>query len=632
MKLFIAILIILPLCMLSQNHREYKFKNRLSFSLDPAYAPFYHGVASGDPLDTAVIIWTRVTPSGQVDSILVEWQMALDTNFTQIVKFGQKWTRANRDFTVKIDVGGLSPNTWYFYRFKAFNLYSIIGRTKTLPAESSSFDNFRIAFIGGTNYNNGYYNALNTLTMKNNIDLIIHNGDYIYEYETNHYGTHPDRELSPNWECITLEDYRMRYAHYRLDPDMRLAHQQYPWIVTYDDHETANNSWKDGAENHQTNEGNWIDRKHAGQQAFYEWIPIREINDPQNPDNKIHRLFKIGKLARLFCLDTRLEGRDDPNGLGIDDPNKTILGTKQYNWLTNELYKSQYTDTCTWKILVNQVMISPLLIAGQVVNKDQWDGYRYERQRLLNYLYGWNIKNTVVTTGDIHTSWACDVPNQTIGQYGPNGQGVGTVEFVSPSITSPSISFGGGIGASAIYASNAHIRWVDLEHRGYYILDIRPNKVQADWFFVDDINNYGGTNEYNAQSWYVLLNENFIRQSSVFALPIHSNPPFAPFLPIQTSVAHLTHNYSNDLVLLSLAPNPFKQIINLQLYSKNIEDAQLELIDINGKVVFNKKVILGLHDLEYLQLMIPENLAPGTYNLFINTNKNIISRTLIKYE
>ncbi len=630
MKGLIVFLVLIPFFAFSQNLREYKFKNRLSFSLDPAFAPFYHGVASGDPLDTAVIIWTRITPSGQVDSILVEWEMALDTLFSQIIKSGSKWTNANKDYTVKVDVTGLTPNTWYYYRFKAFNLYSLIGRTRTMPAYDQPFNNFRIAFVGGTNYNNGYYNALYTLAMKNNVDAIVHNGDYIYEYETNHYGSHPDRELSPNWECITLSDYRMRYAHYRLDPDMRLAHQQYPWIVVYDDHETANNSWKDGAENHQSNEGDWYARKAAGLQAFYEWIPIREINDPQNPDNKIHRTIPIGRLARLFMLDTRLEGRMDPNGLGIDDLNKTILGIKQYNWLTSELYKAQYTDTCIWKILGNQVMFSPLMVAGNVLNKDQWDGYRFERQKLLNFIYGWNIKNTIVTSGDIHTSWACDVPNQTIGQYGPNGQGVGTVEFVSPSITSPSISFGGGISAVVIYAFNPHIRWVNLEKRGYYILDIRPNKVQADWFFVNDINNYGNTNEYHAQSWYVNRNENFIRQSSVFTVALNQNAPLAPFLPLQTIEPNLM--YSNNPLLISLAPNPFNDVINLQVYSKDVIQATLSLCNLKGEPIISKNVTIGLHDLEYLQLQVPENLNHGTYVLNLQGENCSISRKLIKQE
>jgi len=629
MKLYILFYILLPLWLLSQNQREYKFKNRLSFSLDPAFAPFYHGVASGDPLDTAVIIWTRVTPSGQIDSVLVEWEIAYDTLFNQIVKSGTYWTKATRDYTVKIDVRGLQPNKWYYYRFKASNAYSLIGRTRTLPQLNAPYNNLRLGVIGGTNYNNGYYNALYTLSMKNNVDIIVHTGDYIYEYETNHYGAHPDRELSPNWECITLDDYRMRYAHYRLDPDLRLAHQQYPWIVIYDDHETANNSWKNGAENHQPNEGSWQERKEAGIQAFYEWIPIREINDPNNPNNKIHRSFKVGTLAKLIAIDTRLEGRDDPNGLGIDDPNKTMLGIKQYNWLTTELYNSQYTDTTIWKIIINQVMFAPLQIAGYVLNKDQWDGYRFERQKLLNFIYGWNIKNTVVVTGDIHTSWANDVPNQTIGQYGPNGQGVGTVEFVTPSITSPSVSFGGGIGASIIYSSNPHIKWVDLEKRGYYILDIRNNKVQADWFFVDDINNYGNAYEYNAQSWFINYNENFIRQSSVFTIPLNQYPPFAPFLPIQTKSPL---KEKTPFLLLSIAPNPFNQFINLQIYAKEPQPINVKLFNNEGKIILNQTVTIGNYDIDYVRITVPENLKKGIYQINIENKTYSISNKLIKIE
>jgi len=603
---------------------DYKFRGRLSFSMDPLFAPFYHGVASGDPLSDRVIIWTRVTPLGSTDSIFVKWQISTDTLFSQIVNSGEIWTNENKDFTVKVDVDGLSPNSWYYFRFSALNTYSIIGRTKTLPV--GNCDSLRYAVVSGSNYNNGYYNAYRLMAERNDIDAVIHLGDYIYEYETHYYGNHPDRELSPNWECVTLSDYRMRYSHYRLDPDLRFAHQQYPWIVIYDDHETANDSWYSGAENHSPSQGDWFVRKANGIQAFKEWIPIREINDPLHPDNHIRRTFPLGNLANLIMIDTRLEGRDDPNGLSIDDPNKRMLGDAQYNWLTQELFDYQFTNPVKWKIIGNQVMFSPFEAFGQVLNKDQWDGYRFERQRLLNYLYGWGINNVVIITGDIHTSWACDVPNKSVGNYGSNGQGCSAVEFVTPSITSPSLSFGGGIGASLIQTFNPHIKWVDLIERGYFILDINKNRVQADWFFTNDINNHGDAFEFHGSSWYVNDNNFFIKQSSLPSLRLTPNIDFAPLLPPISTYA----NINNSFTLMSVNPNPFTDYVAVQFYSHVNGILKLEILTIDGKVIKEQFYKTGRYDLDYVQILTSD-LINGNYIIKITDNNGYsIQRKIVK--
>ncbi|MFH2095981.1 MAG: alkaline phosphatase D family protein, partial [Bacteroidota bacterium] len=470
--------------------QEKQFCNRLSYSFDPLFEPFYHGVASGDATSDAVIIWTRVTPSGQMDSIEVGWYMATDTFFTNVVASGTFWTNEGRDNTVKVDVTGLTPDTWYYYYFNALSTNSLIGRTKTTP--NGDNDSLRIAVVSGSNYNNGYFNVYRTMAARNDIDAVFHLGDYIYEYGTGQYGDHSDRELLPSYEILTLDDYRMRYSHYRLDPDLRFAHQQYPWYVVYDDHETANNSWVGGAENHDSGtEGSWDDRVAAGKKAFFEWLPIRD-----NQDSSIYHTIKFGKLGSVFFLDTRLEGRDDPEGLANDDPNKKMIGSTQYNWLTQQLYNAQYsTDSTQWKIIAQQVMFAPLLMLGITLNSDQWDGYEVERQSILNFINAYGIMNSVILTGDIHTSWANDVPNPMMGSYGSYGQGSGTVEFVTPSVTSPSTDFGAGIGEAVIMAANSHIKYCDLAHRGYYILDVNKNRCQADWYFVNDINIIN-TNEY----------------------------------------------------------------------------------------------------------------------------------------
>jgi alkaline phosphatase D len=610
-------LISLKLILFSQ---EKNYCNRLSFSLDPLFAPFYHGVASGDALSDRVIIWTRVTPTNQMDSIEVEWFMATDTLFTSLVNSGTIWTKEIRDNTVKIDVTGLAPDTWYYYYFKALSTNSIIGRTKTAPVGAT--DSLRIAVVSGSNYNNGYFNAYQSLADRNDIDAVFHLGDYIYEYGTDEYGTHPDRELSPSYEIISLNDYRMRYSHYRLDPNLRFAHQQYPWYVIYDDHETANNSWSGGAENHDSgSEGSWDARKSAGVRAFFEWIPIRD-----NPDSSIYRTINIGNLAEFIFLDTRLEGRDDPEGLPVDDPNKTILGTQQYNWLTAKLLEAQYTTPVQWKIISQQVMFAPLLFLGITLNKDQWDGYEFERQKLLNYIYGMGIMNTVIITGDIHTSWANDVPNPALGNYGANGQGCGTVEFVTQSVTSPSVDFGSGIGESVILAANDHIKWADLANRGYFILDVNTQRCQADWYFINDINTQTYAETF-ASAWYVENNENYLKNSIVPSMRYPPFPYFAPQYPDQT-VDIKTQNTAN-IVLLGSFPNPFSDHLSLQLYSSMIQSLKIEIIDLNGKIFYSEIIKNNCKDLIYYKINT-SGLNTGKYILSIESedgskiNKKII--------
>ncbi|MBN2682737.1 MAG: alkaline phosphatase D family protein, partial [Bacteroidales bacterium] len=582
------------------NSQEKGYCNRLSYSFDPLFAPFYHGVASGDALSDRVIIWTRVTSMAIVDSIEVKWFVATDTLFTDVVASGTLWTNENRDYTVKVDVTGLQPKTWYYYYFNAMETNSVIGRTKTIPVGAT--DSVRIAVVSGSNYNNGYFNAYQSMADRNDYDAVFHLGDYIYEYGTGEYGTHSDRELMPAYEITNLEDYRMRYSHYRLDPNLRFAHQQYPWYVIYDDHETANNSWSGGAENHtEGSEGNWNDRKAAGIRAFFEWIPIRD-----NPDSTIFRTFNYGDLAGFIFLDTRLEGRDDPDGLAVDDPSKTMLGTAQYNWFTNELLTAQHVNNIHWKFISQQVMFAPLKFLGITLNTDQWDGYEVERQKILNYVYGMGIQNTVVLTGDIHTSWAMDVPNPTLGEYGDNGQGCGFVEFVTPSVTSPSTDFGAGIGQSVIMSANEHIKWVDLANRGYFILDVNLNRCQADWYFINDINSQNYIETF-ADAWFVNYGETFLRHSLVPSMRV---PPFQAFAPVFPDQTVEKAEYESEVVIMGLYPNPCTDKIMVQFYLRSIQEIKISIIDNLGKEIINQKFVNTCLDLNYCQINTG-NISPG---------------------
>ncbi|MBN2777099.1 MAG: alkaline phosphatase D family protein [Bacteroidales bacterium] len=595
---------------------------RLESTFDPDFAPFYHGVASGDALSDRVIIWTRVTPVNYTESIDVEWFMAEDSLFENIVTQGTFTTVEDIDWTVKVDVTGLEPDTWYFYYFRALDLNSIIGRTKTTPVGDT--DSLRIATISGSNYNNGYYNVCHQIAVRNDVDYILHTGDYIYEYGTDEYGNHSERSLQPGHEVTTLSDYRMRYSHYRLDPDLRYSHQQFGWYIIYDDHETANNSWKDGAENHDSgSEGDWQTRKENALQAYFEWIPMREINDPEHPENKIHHTVTFGDLAASIMLDTRLEARDEQGGLANDNNQKRLLGDAQFDWLKMELYNYEYTTPIKWKLITQQVMMAPLKVAGIVVNNDQWDGYQFERQRVLDWIYGMSIKNTVVLTGDIHTSWANDVPNPTIGEYGSNGQGSGTVEFVTPSVTSPSTnSFFGGIGSGAIQLANPHMKWVNLDARGYYILDVNKTRCQADWYFINNINDRNYVESW-AASWYVNDQESFLRQASIPSIRMTPNPGLAPEYPNQlVEVNQLYSDITNELVIIGAYPNPVEDKVFIQFFIKDSQEIKLNFTNNLGQIMFSKTFVSKCSDLNYYELDL-SNYSSGNYFVTITTESGL---------
>jgi len=612
-----AILLILSflyIFFINAQNSQRNYDERLAATFDPVYAPFYHGVASGDALSDRVIIWTRVTDfTIGSDSIPVQWFFATDTMCTNVIQSGTTIACEAKDFCVKIDVTGLQPDTWYYYYFRAMGTNSVIGRTKTVPLGSVS--NIRLGFFHGSNYNSGYYNALKVLALRNDIDAMVHLGDYIYEYGTNSYGSHPDRWLVPNWDIVTLSDYRARYNHYKLDPDLRLAHQQYPWYIIWDDHEVANDSWRHGAENHNpATQGNYEDRRNFAIQAFFEWLPLREVVDPLNPDNHIRKYIDFGNMARMIMIDSRHEARMESSALPDNDPNKTMLGDVQYQWLVQSLYNSQFAAGQQWRIIANQVMFAPLKIAGITLNRDQWDGYNNDRQRIQNFIYAFNVKNNVVITGDIHTSWACDIPNAFLGTYGANGQNCSyLVEFVSPSISSPSVTFGGGIGSAAITATNPHIKWVDLIYRGFSILDITNAKVQSDWYFLSDISSTTGyTTSWN-NGWFVNNNENFLRQAMVPTYRFPPYQPFAPLLPLQTvDIQH--EDQTMDFVMLGGFPNPTDGLFTVQFFMEKEMLLQFRVFDLLGKMVYSENVKPMKYDIQYHGFDFT-HLPQGTYVL-----------------
>jgi alkaline phosphatase D len=451
---------------------------------------FRHGVASGDPLSDRVILWTRVTPSAGAVAQSVAWELARDERFTREVTRGELQTGAARDFTVKIDAVGLEPDTIYYYRFQANKERSPVGRTKTLPANNVS--RVRLGVVSCSNLPQGYFNAYACLANRD-VDAVLHLGDYFYEYPNKQYGdgTALGRIPAPDKEIISLKEYRERHAQYKADPDSQEIHRRHPFIVTWDDHEFANNTWWGGAENHTpATEGDWTIRRAAAVQSYYEWMPIRE--DLQTLTPRIYRTFRFGDLATLFMLDTRLVGRDqevDRNDLAaLASPARSVLGAAQENWLEREFAESVRNNT-TWNVLGQQIMFAPQVPPGKPIpNADVWDGYQAARERMFDAVERTRLNNLALLTGDIHSSWAYDLPRRPFDGYDKkSGKGSLGVELAGTSISSPTNIGAGPDGARELagyVAARPHLHYVDGRYRGYFILDLTRQRLQADFYGV----------------------------------------------------------------------------------------------------------------------------------------------------
>jgi alkaline phosphatase D len=446
---------------------------------------FSHGVASGDPLADAVVLWTRLTPDGG-GPLDVFWEVARDDAFADRVGAGWTTTDAERDFTVKLDATRLAAASTYFYRFRALGRSSPIGRTRTAPI--GPVDRLRFGVVSCQRYPDGYFHAYRRLAQRPEIDAILHLGDYIYE------DGFPGRVRAhePAREILSLDDYRRRYAQYRSDPDLQEAHRLFPFVTVWDDHETANNAWRDGSPSHdEATEGSWQERKLRAQRVYSEWMPIRfSAGEP------LFRLLGFGELADVIMLDTRIWGRDrQADGFGdvdtIRDPERSILGFDQEQWLADQLHAS----TARWKLLGQQVILSPWRLGGAplaegggtIANEDGWDGYQPSRTRLLDTVRQSGIRNVVVLTGDVHSSWAMDVtddPNEPAAYDPESGRGSLGVEVVAPGVAStfPAVGF-----EDAILPQNPHIKYGETRRQGYVVLDLTPERAKASWYLFDDV-------------------------------------------------------------------------------------------------------------------------------------------------
>ncbi len=482
---------------------------------------FTHCVASGEPAATSVLLWTRYVAGAETK---LTWQVSETENFTKPVAEGSVTATPARDWCAKGVVTGLSPDKWYFYRFLAPDgTASPVGRTRTLPEGPSA--KFRMAVFSCSNFGFGWFNAYGHAVETNDCDLAVHLGDYIYEYAA---GNYPDktkavegRVLAPETEIVALTDYRLRYATYRADPDLQRLHQVLPMIAVWDDHETANDSWKDGAQNHQpASEGDWEVRKAAAKKAYHEWMPVADT---------AYSAYQVGDLATLFRLDTRLEGREEqfslekimagakgPEALTAAlasfrdgawaDKDRQLLGAAQEAWLAGAVAASTRAGT-HWQVLVQQVLTGNLKAprdllrqagsglpdfirtrldsaaaaseAGLPSNMDAWDGYPAARARLFKAALEADA-NLVVLAGDTHNAWAFELAL--------DGAAVG-VEFGGHSVSSP--GYEGYLTfvkpdtlAASLVAQNPQLKWADTAQRGYMVVELTPARVTTEYRFV----------------------------------------------------------------------------------------------------------------------------------------------------
>ncbi len=486
---------------------------------------FTHGVASGEPGPHQVLLWTRYLSDAET---ALKWELAEDPEFSRIAASGDCNASPANDGCAKAWARGLKPGQWYHYRFiAASGERSVVGRTKTLPQGKTA--RFRIAVFSCSNYGFGWFNAYGHACEAGDFDLAVHLGDYYYEYKRGEYPSAKqglaDRLLPVN-EAMTLAGYRERFATYRADPDLQRLHQLYPMVSIWDDHEVANDTWKDGAENHDASEGDWAMRKAASEKAYREWLPVSD---------EYYASYEVGDLATLFRLETRHLARDKPFELDAvfdaaapgqaeaalaafrdgawRDPKHELMGAAQQAWLAKGL-KASARSRKPWQVLVQQVIMGQLAMPTNLAegmaadspdwlrkriqsavtasrqglpwNMDAWDGYPAARDRLYKAALEANA-NLLVLAGDSHNAWAFDLDRK--------GQRVG-VELAGHSVTSPgaegTVRWRGSEALAAdLVARNSQLKWCDTAQRGYLALELTPKAATGEFRFMATVRQKG---------------------------------------------------------------------------------------------------------------------------------------------
>lgn len=471
--------------------------------------PFTLGVASGDASTDGVVLWTRLAPrlldadgGMPAEAVEVAWEVASDDAMRTVVARGTSTALPELAHSVHVELDQLQPDRWYWYRFRAGDAQSAIGRTRTLPAAGATPERLRFAVASCQHFEHGYFTPYLQMA-KQELDLVLHTGDYIYEYAGK--DGLPRKHVGEKLE--TLADYRVRHALYRSDPMLQAMHARCPWFVTWDDHELENNYANDVSERKDAVRAEFLQQRANAYRAYYEAMPLRAASLPKGPDMQLYRRASFGKLAELFVLDTRQYRTDQPNGDGkkalndaARDPRNTQLGKQQREWLQQGLARS----SATWNVLAQQVMMGlvsfpprPPRPAGENgqpadaaapqpserrYSMDQWPGYLHERTELLQFLAARKVANPVVLTGDIHSGWVNDL---RVDDRDEKAAIVAT-EFVGTSISSD----GDGRDAAAEFAElqphNPGLRFLD-RHRGFIACTVTKQEWRSDYVIVDRV-------------------------------------------------------------------------------------------------------------------------------------------------
>ncbi len=481
---------------------------------------FTHNVASGEPGPNSILLWTRYAAPSDT-RLTVE--VSETSDFARVVGGGSVTAEGDKDHTAKLAVDGLQPGRWYFYRFVAPDgSQSPIGRTRTLPQGPTGA--FNLALFSCANMPFGWFNAYGHAAARGDIDLVVHVGDYLYEYKVGDYPALkdilPGRLAQPTHEIVALADYRLRYASYRADPDLQRLHQLFPMIAQWDDHEFANDAWKGGAENHNEGEGSWADRMVAAERAHNEWMPVAETR---------WRHYQVGDLATIFLPETRVTARDKPFDLGdilkgksdvaatlkqfaetdYRDPTRQLMGADQEQWLFGGFADSVKAGT-RWQVCAQQIVMGSLFTppesrnwfgadqpdyvkrrvevaqlaakARLPLNMDSWDGYPAARDRLLAAAQRADA-DLVTLSGDSHNAWAFDL---THGGR-PAGIEIGGHSVTSPGFESYTRGISDAVRTAALRASSPQLQWANTQDRGYVTVGVTPARVTADWHNVASI-------------------------------------------------------------------------------------------------------------------------------------------------
>lgn len=494
---------------------------------------FAHGVASGDPDQSSIVLWTRVTTAAP--QLHVAWEIARDERFRQIVASGGQTTDSSRDFTVKVVVGELEPGARYYYRFSSAGTYSVVGRTRTLA--DGALARVGLAIASCSNYPFGYFNAYEAIALDSRVDFVLHLGDYLYEYGPDGYGAEAGQRLGrshlPAHEIVTLQDYRQRHAQYKADPQSRGMHAAHPLLAVWDDHESTNNPWMGGAQNHQPDEeGAWQPRRSASLQAWYEWMPVRDPLEGADPA-AYWRHFRFGDLASLVTLETRHSGRSqqvdyDEAALATMDaaaagefmtqqvaaPGRTMLSQAMETFAATALADSVRAGE-PWRLIGNAIpmarTLSPRLSAGDLaylsarldagnlaraerfarlgelempLYLDPWDGYPEARERFYTLGREAGASDLLVLTGDSHSFWRNALHD---GSGRPMGLELGTSGISSPGDFLEFGAEGAALMDQRLADTNPEVEWTDGLHNGYLRLELTPELARADFIAVSTI-------------------------------------------------------------------------------------------------------------------------------------------------